>query len=395
MNELERAAIVSSFATAVIAIVKFVVGTSFGSVALIADAMHSFTDIIGSIAVFFGIRFSEIKTDKFPYGLYKLENLISLFLSLIIFYTSINIVFDVIDSIGKPVANAGSLTILAALFSLIVSLALAKYKLKVGKKNNSPSMINESKHTKMDAITTMGVLIGVTASFLGYTFLDPIIGFLVALLVFKAGLEIFIDSSKVLLDASLDYKTLRKIESIIEKEKGVKVSSLMARSSGRYIFVEMKLETNIKDLKKASQLKEKYEKEIKQKIPFIDKIIIETDYKKKNVLVYAIPIQKNSESSLLSEDFGTTKFFGFVKINLLEKKVLSKKIVSNPFSSEKSRKGILAARLLTKKKVDVLITKKEMHEGGAFYALQDNFIEMKTSKEKTFKKVIGEIINGL
>jgi cation diffusion facilitator family transporter len=395
MNELERAAIVSSFATAVIAIVKFVVGTSFGSVALIADAMHSFTDIIGSIAVFFGIRFSEIKTNKFPYGLYKLENLISLFLSLIIFYTSIDIVFDVIDSIGKPVANAGSLTILAALFSLIVSLALAKYKLKVGKKNNSPSMINESKHTKMDAITTMGVLIGVTASFLGYTFLDPIIGFLVALLVFKAGLEIFIDSSKVLLDASLDYKTLRKIESIIEKEKGVKVSSLMARSSGRYIFVEMKLETNIKDLKKASQLKEKYEKEIKQKIPFIDKIIIETDYKKKNVLVYAIPIQKNSESSLLSEDFGTTKFFGFVKINLLEKKVLSKKIVSNPFASEKSRKGILAARLLTKKKVDVLITKKEMHEGGAFYALQDNFIEMKTSKEKTFKKVIGEIINGL
>jgi cation diffusion facilitator family transporter len=395
MNELERAAIVSSFATAVIAIVKFVVGTSFGSVALIADAMHSFTDIIGSIAVFFGIRFSEIKTNKFPYGLYKLENLISLFLSLIIFYTSIDIVFDVIDSIGKPVANAGSLTILAALFSLIVSLALAKYKLKVGKKNNSPSMINESKHTKMDAITTMGVLIGVTASFLGYTFLDPIIGFLVALLVFKAGLEIFIDSSKVLLDASLDYKTLRKIESIIEKEKGVKVSSLMARSSGRYIFVEMKLETNIKDLKKASQLKEKYEKEIKQKIPFIDKIIIETDYKKKNVLVYAIPIQKNSESSLLSEDFGTTKFFGFVKINLLEKKVLSKKIVPNPFASEKSRKGILAARLLTKKKVDVLITKKEMHEGGAFYALQDNFIEMKTSKEKTFKKVIGEIINGL
>jgi cation diffusion facilitator family transporter len=395
MNELERAAIVSSFATAVIAIVKFVVGTLFGSVALIADAMHSFTDIIGSIAVFFGIRFSEIKTNKFPYGLYKLENLISLFLSLIIFYTSIDIVFDVIDSIGKPVANAGSLTILAALFSLIVSLALAKYKLKVGKKNNSPSMINESKHTKMDAITTMGVLIGVTASFLGYTFLDPIIGFLVALLVFKAGLEIFIDSSKVLLDASLDYKTLRKIESIIEKEKGVKVSSLMARSSGRYIFVEMKLETNIKDLKKASQLKEKYEKEIKQKIPFIDKIIIETDYKKKNVLVYAIPIQKNSESSLLSEDFGTTKFFGFVKINLLEKKVLSKKIVPNPFASEKSRKGILAARLLTKKKVDVLITKKEMHEGGAFYALQDNFIEMKTSKEKTFKKVIGEIINGL
>jgi cation diffusion facilitator family transporter len=395
MNELERAAIISSFATAVIAIVKFVVGTLFGSVALIADAMHSFTDIIGSIAVFFGIRFSEIKTDKFPYGLYKLENLISLFLSLIIFYTSINIVFDVIDSIGKPVANAGSLTILAALFSLIVSLVLAKYKHRVGKKNNSPSMINESKHTKMDAITTMGVLIGVTASFLGYTFLDPIIGFLVALLVFKAGLEIFIDSSKVLLDASLDYKTLRKIESIIEKEKGVKVSSLMARSSGRYIFVEMKLQTNIKDLKKASQLKEKYEKEIKQKIPFIDKIIIETDYKKKNVLLYAIPIQKNSEISLLSEDFGTTNFFGFVKISLLEKKIISKKIVSNPFASKKSRKGILAARLLTKKKTDVLITKKEMHEGGAFYALQDNFIEMKTSKEKTFKKVIEEIIKGL
>ena len=59
---MEKAAVVSAIVTAIIAIVKFTAGTLFGSIALIADAIHSFTDIIGSIAVFFGIRFSEIKS---------------------------------------------------------------------------------------------------------------------------------------------------------------------------------------------------------------------------------------------------------------------------------------------------------------------------------------------
>ena len=61
---------------------------------------------------------------------------------------------------------------------------------------------------------------------------------------------------------------------------------------------------------------------------------------------------------------------------------------SSVSDEKKARKGILAAELLAKNKVDVLFTKGEMHKGGAFYALQENFIEMRETEKKTFKELL-------
>ena len=392
MNKLEKTAIISAIVTAFIAIIKFLAGTMFGSIALVADAIHSFTDLIGSIAVFFGIRFSETKSKKFPYGLYKLENLVSLFLALLIFYTAFEILLGAINNLNAPVEKAGSIAIVATVFSLVVSFVLAKYKFKVGKKENSPSMLSEAKHTMLDAITTIGVLFAVVFSYLGFPIFDPIIGFFIALLVFKVGIEIFIDSSKVLLDASLNYKTMKKIERIAEQGKEMRVKNLAARSSGRYVFVDLKLETNIKDLKKVNQMREKCEERIKKEIPRIDKIMIETEYKKKDVLLYAVPLTQGKKNSLIAPEFGTAHFFGlFMLTNKpTEKKLLGSEIIKNPHAKEDAKRGILAAELLTKKKVDVLITLNEMNKGGAYYALEDSFIEMQQTKAKTFQ----ELLNG-
>ena len=392
MNRLERTAILSAIATAAIAIIKFAAGTLFGSIALIADAMHSFTDIIGSVAVFFGVRFSDVKSRKFPYGLYKLENLISLFLSLLIFYTAIEILLESAAAIGSPGQKIGVIAIAAALFSLAVSFLLARYKLKAGREENSPSMLSEAKHTKTDAVSTVGVLVAVTASFMGFPILDPIIGILVALVVFKAGFEIFVDSAKVLLDASLDYKSMRKIERIARQQKEVMVTEIAARNSGRYVFVDLKLETNLKDLKRVDQLRKHCEEKIKREIPKIDKIVIEIDYKKKDVLLYAVPLSQKSINSGIASEFGTAPFFGLFKISNRAGggKPDGARIIANPNAKEKTKRGIRAAELLAKNKVDVLLTPSEMHKGGGYYALQDNFIEMQVTKAKTFEEVLNQ-----
>jgi len=396
MNKLEKTAIISAIVTAFIAIIKFLAGTMFGSIALVADAIHSFTDLIGSIAVFFGIRFSETKSKKFPYGLYKLENLVSLFLALLIFYTAFEILLGAINNLNAPVEKAGSIAIVATVFSLVVSFVLAKYKFKVGKKENSPSMLSEAKHTMLDAITTIGVLFAVVFSYLGFPIFDPIIGFFIALLVFRVGIEIFIDSSRVLLDASLDYKTMKKIERIAEQGKEMRVKNLAARSSGRYVFVDLKLETDIKDLKKVNQMREKCEERIKKEIPRIDKIMIETEYKKKDVLLYAVPLTQQKKNSLIAPEFGTAHFFGLFTLTNkpTEKKLLNSEIIKNPYAKKDSKRGILAAELLIKKKVDVLITLSEMNKGGAYYALEDSFIEMQQTKAKTYKKLLNGFKGG-
>ncbi len=393
MNKLEKAAIVSAIATAAIALIKFFAGTFFGSIALVADAIHSFTDIVGSIAVFFGVRFSDIKSKKFPYGLYKLENLVSLFLALLIFYTGFEILNEALAAvIGKGTQQAGSMAIAAALFSLIVSFLLARYKFKVGKEENSPSMLSEAKHTQLDAVTTVGVLLGVSASFAGFPFLDPVVGIGVALLVFKAGAEILFDSAKVLLDMSLDYKTMKRIEKIAESQKNVRVKELAARNSGRYVFVDLKLETDLKDLKRVDQLRKACEEKIRKEVPRIDKIMIDVEYRKKDVLVYAAALEKNSVESPIAREFGTAKFFGFAKISnkLGEKKLLESRVIENPHWKSKARKGILAAELLAENKADVLFAKEEMRKGGAYYALQENFVEARKTSKKTFRGLLEE-----
>jgi len=393
MNKLEKTAIISAIVTAVIALIKFLAGTFFGSIALVADSIHSFTDIIGSIAMLFGFRFSDIKSKEFPYGLYKLENLVSLFIAVLILYTSFEILKKSVDAVlTTAFQQAGVITIIAALFSLIASFLLAKYKFKVGREENSPSMLSEAKHTQLDAITTIGVLIGVSASFVGFPLLDPIIGIFIALFVFKAGAEILFDSAKVLLDVSLDYKTMKKIEKIAATEKAVKVKELIARNSGRYIFVDLKLETNIKDLKKVDQLKKQCEKKIRETVPRIDKIMLDIEYKKKDILIYSVPLLQKNKNSGIALEFGSAPFFGLFKIinKSGKQKLLESKIIENPYAKKSRQKGILAAELLAKNKVDVLFTVEEIHKGGGRYALQDYFIETRKTNKKVFSELLEE-----
>ena len=394
MNKLEKAAVISVIANALIAIVKFFAGSWFGSIALVADAFHSFTDVIGSTAVFFGIKLSKIKSKEFPYGLYKLENLISLFVSLLIFYASFEIFSQSITAlscVNCSVANIGVIAIFAAIFSLVISIVLFKYKEKIGNEENSPSMIAEAKHTETDALSTVGVIIALIFSWVGFPFFDSLVGLVIAVLVFKAGFEILVSSSKVLLDASLDYKTLKKIEKIIKKQKGFELLNLNARSSGKYIFVEMQVATKIKDLKKVTLLHKSCEKEIKKAIPRIDTILIDVEYQQKKIIKYAVPLIENKENSEIAEGFGAAPFFALLYLTNSEKqKLIKTEFVKNPYSLAKSKKGVLVAGLLAKKKVDVLLNKVEMAEGGAYYALSEHYIEIEITNKNNLKEVLED-----
>jgi len=392
VNKLEKTALISVLGNVLVSAMKFAAGTMFGSVALIADAMHSFTDIVGSIAVFFGVRFADKKSEKFPYGLYKLENMVSLFIALIVFWTGFQIILESWENLGSPSQILGFEAIGVAITALAIVYFLARYKRKVGREENSPSMIAEARHSMLDAYGSVGVVAALGLSLAGYPIFDPLIGIGIALLVFKAGAEIFLDSAKVLLDVSLDYKTMKKIEKIAAGQKNVRVKELVARNSGRYIFVDMKLETDLKELKKVDHLRKLCEEKIKEAVPRIDKIMIDVEYRKKDVLTYAVALDAKSDNAGIAKEFGTAKFFGVFKATNRQAgiKAVEKKVIENPHWNKPSRKGILAAELVAKNKVDVLFTKEDMHKGGAYYALQENFIEMRKTRKKTFKEILEE-----
>lgn len=392
MKRLEKAAILSALGNVFVSAIKFAAGTAFGSIALVADAIHSFADIVGSVAVFFGVKFADLKSEKFPYGLYKLENFASLFVSLVILWSGVEILLQSLQKLSAASQIKGLEAISVAMVSLAVVYALAKYKEKVGREEKSPSMISEAKHSMLDAYGSVGVIAALGLSLVGYPIFDPLIGVLISLLVFKAGTGILIDSARVLMDISLDYKTMRKIEKIAAGKKGVRVKDLVARNSGRYVFVDLRLETDIKDLKRVGQLRKQCEEKIKELAPRIDRIMIDVEYKRKPELIFAVPLEEKSENSLIAKEFGTAKFFGLIRASNVpgKAKLLGKRIIENPNWKSKARKGILAAELLAKNSVDILFSKEEMHKGGAYYALQDLFVEVRVTGKKRFSELLGE-----
>ena len=117
-----------------------------GSVALLADAIHSSSDVISSATVLVGIKISKRKSKNFPYGLYKVENFVSLLSSLLIFLAGYGVartVFTQPQSLKSeylPYAVAGVLSTMGMTF------AFSRYELRQGKKIGSPSLVADAEH---------------------------------------------------------------------------------------------------------------------------------------------------------------------------------------------------------------------------------------------------------
>ena len=114
----KKAALVSIAVTAFLAFIKYSVGVLSGSIALVADAVHSLTDVISSIGVFLGLKISSRKpTEAFPYGFYKAENIVSLLLALAIFYAGYEIILSSVEKFEEVVLTDVPIAISAALIS--------------------------------------------------------------------------------------------------------------------------------------------------------------------------------------------------------------------------------------------------------------------------------------
>jgi len=397
MIRLERdkkAALVSIGVTAVLVVIKYFFGILSGSIALIADAIHSLTDVISSIGVFIGLKISSRKpTKEFPYGFYKAENIVSLFLALAIFYAGYEIILTSVEKFGTVILTNVPFAIAAALTSLIVTLLLSRYKLKVGRELNSPSLIADGKHTQADTYASTAVLLGLMGYYFGFSSLDSIAGVLVSVFIFRAGYEILKDAIKVLLDASIGYEGLSRIREIASEIYGVrKINTLKARSSGKFMFVELEIETNLKDLERAHQLSNRIEEQVKSEIKNVDRVIVHMEPEEKEFVRYAVPCtENNGMRSKVSGHFGEAEYFCLFNIRTADNELTDMQFLKNPYRTLEKRKGLKAAELLVTKKIDKLITKESIAQKSAFYVFEDAYVEFAETDADT----IGEIVKEL
>ena len=192
---------------------------------MIADGIHSASDIITSVGVLIGNKISSKPGDKeHNYGHEKAETLVSFLLSIMLIVVAVTIGVDG----AKKIFNLDEVKVptLIPLVVAVISIAIKEYQyritIKVAKKINSPSLKADAWHHRSDALSSVAAFIGIGGAMLGYKILEPIATIVVALIVCKVALEIFTNSMNELMDVSIDEEQEKQIIEYCKETTGVK-----------------------------------------------------------------------------------------------------------------------------------------------------------------------------
>ncbi|MCE7793762.1 cation diffusion facilitator family transporter [Salipaludibacillus sp. CUR1] len=234
----------------VLAVLKGIIGMLADSRALVADAVHSASDVVGSVAVLIGIRAAKQPPDEdHPYGHGKAETVTAIIVAVLLFVVGLEIAISAVRSFYEPIAVPGIIAIYAILFSIVVKELMFRYKIFLGKKYKSDALITDAWHHRSDVFSSLAALVGVGASIIGgnigldwLVYMDPAAGIFVSLLIMKMGWKLGSEAIHNTLDHVLHEEDTVDMFEKAGRVKGVlKIDELLAREHGHYVIVDIKI----------------------------------------------------------------------------------------------------------------------------------------------------------
>lgn len=233
-----------------LAAVKLIIGLQAKSQALIADSVHSASDVVGSIAVLIGLRAAERPPDEdHPYGHGKAESIAAIIVSVLLAVVGFEIGSSSIESMFHPLAGPGFIAVWAAIGSMVVKEWMFRWKYNLGKKLNSQSLIANAWEHRSDVYSSFAALLGIGGAIIGerydiawMIYLDPIAGIFVSALVLKMAYHIMMESIHNTLDHVLHEEETVDLRNAVTAVPGViRIDSLRAREHGHYQIVDVKI----------------------------------------------------------------------------------------------------------------------------------------------------------
>lgn len=243
-QESRKISLISLLSNTLLAVLKIFIGIFASSTALIADGFHSLSDMASTIIVLISIKFSTTPADKnHPYGHEKAEALGTNILAVILILTAIFLGRDALLSLWQgDIKEPGLAALAVAFISIIVKEILYRYTIKIGKRINSKALIADAHHHRSDAFSSIAALFGIAGARLGFSFLDPLAGVVVALLILKVAYDILKSTSYELMDGRPAREKVDEITKIAAKISGViDVYDLKLRSYGPNYIVDLKI----------------------------------------------------------------------------------------------------------------------------------------------------------
>ena len=189
----KKASMIAIGSNCLLTVLNIVVGLLGGSYALVAEGMHTFTDIVTSIVAYIGFKVSQRPADeRFPEGYGRAEALAGLVI--VIFLTFIS--FEIMDGAHHKLENPSSIVapdnyvVIMAALGIVLNFVISRYIIKIGREINSPAIEADGQHQRTDIYTSIAILISVAVAKMGFPMLDPIIGFVIGILILKTAYEI-------------------------------------------------------------------------------------------------------------------------------------------------------------------------------------------------------------
>ena len=260
-----------------VAILKIVIGAKIQSSSMTADGFHSLTDGTSNIIGIIGIGFAlKPKDSDHPYGHKKFETLAGLGIAMMLFFVSINIIKEAFGKFLHPnIPNVTVESIIALVITLIINIFVSTYEYRKGQSLNSDILTADSMHTRSDIFVSIGVLITLIGLKLGLPpIFDPIVSLIVALLIIKAGYEIFKDTSSILVDKYVvDDNAIQTIISSFNEVKNIHKIRSRGREDDMFLDLHVMVDENT-TVKDAHNLVHKIENKIKKEINQNAEVII-------------------------------------------------------------------------------------------------------------------------
>lgn len=226
-------------------IIKLVIGIRGNSQAILADGIHTLSDVVTTVIVLIGLKISSREADSsHHYGHERFESVFAKLLSIFLVLTGSYIGYEAYKSLSQVnvIGRPKSIALVAAVISILIKEAMYWYTIKVARKIKSTSMEADAWHHRSDVFSSIGTFIGVLGARLGFTALDPIASLIVSILIIKVGIDLYIKSIRELVDESASSQTMREIEGLVYRTKGVKgIKSLKTRTTGNSIHVDLEI----------------------------------------------------------------------------------------------------------------------------------------------------------
>lgn len=242
-KDAQKVTVVGAFTNVFLAVLKILSGWFGSSHALVADGIHSLSDLATDAVVLFAAKHgAEDADEEHPYGHGRIETLATAVLTVVLMLVAFGIGYDAIRRLFDPASlpEPGLLALIAAIISVLAKELLYHYTLAAAKKHHSNLLKANAWHHRSDAISSVIVVIGVIGSMAGLAYLDGIASVVVAFMVAKIGWELGWSSVNELVDRGLEQDDVAAIRAKIMGVDGVKaMHDLRTRLMGGNAFVDV------------------------------------------------------------------------------------------------------------------------------------------------------------